>query len=195
MLCRLPLIPILLVVMSAWGISSGRADPGTLLILEQRGGIQVTVWMDPARPQPGRVILKALVQNVSAGALVGDAEIVSRLESPSGAGSRPVDPVCGRGGNGLFVGEAALGWIPWGRQGSGNRLLQGVEMWLPTSGVWSLDVRVRVRGREEEFRVGIPVEPSGWGLGMILWGVGLPAVVVALYGVRVRGTTRGSVPR
>ena len=71
MLCRLPLIPILLVVISAWGISSGRADPGTLLILEQRGGIQVTVWMDPARPQPGRVILKALVQDVSAGTLVG----------------------------------------------------------------------------------------------------------------------------
>jgi len=193
MLCRLPLIPILLVVMSAWGISSGRADPGTLLILEQRGGIQVTVWMDPARPQPGRVILKALVQNVSAGALVGDAEIVSRLESPSGAGSRPVDPVCGRGAEGVVVGEGALSWIPWGRQGSGNRLLQDVEMWLPTSGVWSLDLRVGVRGREEEFRVGIPVEPSGWGLGMILWGVGLPAVVVALYGVRVRTAARTSI--
>jgi hypothetical protein len=193
MLCRLPLIPLLVLVMSAWGISSGRADPGTLLILEQRGGIQVTVWMDPARPQPGRVILKALVQEGSTGALVGDAEIVSRLESPVGAGSRPVDPVCGRSGNGLLVGEAALGWIPWGRQGSGNRLLQGVEVWLPTSGVWSLDLRVGVRGREEEFRVGIPVEHSGWGLGMILWGVGLPAVVVALYGVRVRTATRTSI--
>ena len=56
-----------------------------------------------------------------------------------------------------------------------------------------MDVRVRVRGREETFRVGIPVEPSGWSLGMILWGVGLPAVVVALYGVRVRTATRASI--
>ena len=92
------------------------------------------------------------------------------------------------------MGEGALSWIPWGRQGSGNRLLQGVEVWLPTSGVWSLDLRVGVEGREETFRVTIPVEPSTSGMELILWGVGLPALVIAIYGVRVRGTTRGSVP-
>lgn len=195
MLCRLPLIPLLVLVMSAWGLSSGRADPATVLVQDQRGSLQVTVWMDPARPRPGRVILKALVQDASTGTVVPEVAMRSRLAPPVGDGSVPMDPVCGRGGTGLVVGEAALGWIPWARLGWGNQLLEGAEVWLPRSGRWSLDLRVGFQGREETFRVEIPVEPSTSGMELVLWGVGLPALVIAIYGVRVRGTTRGSVPR
>lgn len=188
---------ILLMVVTAWFTPTGSADPATLLLQEQRGGIQLTVWMDPIRPQPGRLTLKALVQNASDGTLLADAKILSRFEPPFDREGAPLDPVCGLDSGGGGRDAAVRGWTPWSGSGFGNRLLQGIEVWIPSSGTWTLELRVGGRGRAGEFRVGVPVAPSGWVGGMLLWGIGLPALVVALYSVaKSRGHgSQGKVQR
>lgn len=163
------------------GMSAGWADPSAILLQERRDGIQVTVWMDPAVPRVGRILLRALVEDTSTESVPGELGLMSRLRLSGGSDDIVADPVCGREAP---VG-AASGWIPWERPVFGNRMLQGTEVWIPVPGPWSLEMRVRSRGRgEEEFLVAIPVEPSASGIGILLWGVGLPALVVALYALK-----------
>lgn len=170
-----------------WGMSVGRADPATLLLQERRGGIRVTVWMDPAVPRVGRILLNAVVEDTSTGSVLREVGLMSRLRPPAGSGELPMDPVCGREAT---VGTSS-GWVPWEQPVFGNQVVRGTEAWLPVPGVWSLEVRAQSRGREDEFRVAIPVEPSASGTRILLWGVGLPALMVALYaGTRGWGVTR-----
>ncbi len=178
---------LLLLGVCLWGMSAGRADPAALLLQERRDGIRVTVWMDPAVPRVGRILLNAVVEDTSTGSVLREVGLISRLRPPAGSGELPMDPVCGRD---TAVGMSS-GWVPWEPPVFGNQVVRGTEAWLPVPGVWSLEVRVGSQGREDEFRVGIPVEPSASGTRILLWGVGLPSLMVALYaGTRGWGVTR-----
>lgn len=178
---------LLLLGVCLWGMSAGRADPAALLLQERRDGIRVTVWMDPAVPRVGRILLNAVVEDTSTGSVLREVGLISRLRPPAGSGELPMDPVCGRD---TAVGMSS-GWVPWKPPAFGNQVLRGTEAWLSVPGVWSLEVRVQSGGREDEFRVAIPVEPSASGIRILLWGVGLPSLMVALYaGTRGWGVTR-----
>jgi len=171
---------LLLLGVCLWGMSAGRADPATLLLQERRGGIRVTVWMDPAVPRVGRFLLNALVEDTSTGSVPREVALMSRLCPPVRSGEVPMDPVCGRD---IAVGMSP-GWVVWEQPVFGNQILRGTEAWLPVPGMWSLELRVRSKEREDEFRVGIPVEPAASGTWILLWGIGLPALMVALYSGR-----------
>jgi hypothetical protein len=63
-----------------------KADGGSLLLSEKRGGYQITVFTAPTPFRAGPVDISTLVQDASSGDLVTQARVIIRLTKPGRPG-------------------------------------------------------------------------------------------------------------
>jgi hypothetical protein len=146
-----------------------RADGGTMRMSEKRGSFLITVFTAPAPFREGPVDISVLVQDVTTGEPVPQAQVTVRMTKP---------------------GQPALEY-PATREAATNKLLHAAQFELPEPGGWRLEVQVEavrqlaVIGGELEAAAPLPRWRELW-----LW-IGWPALAIALFCLRRRGSTPG----
>jgi hypothetical protein len=100
--------------------SPARADGGSLVLSEKRGGYQITVFTAPTPFRAGPVDISTLVQDASTGDLVTRAQVIVRMTKP---------------------GRLALEY-PATFEAATNKLFRAAQFELPEPGRWNMQVEV-----------------------------------------------------
>jgi hypothetical protein len=121
-----------------WSPAPARADGGTLILREERDGLVVSLFAQPAPLRAGPVGLEVLVQSRETGQPILSGDVRLRLHGPD-AGA-PLEVA-------TRAGAAA------------NRLFRAARVVLPTPGPWQIDVLVTGPDCGGTFRANLEVAP------------------------------------
>ena len=141
--------------------SPARADGGSLLLSEKRGGYQITVFTAPTPFRAGPVDISTLVQDASTGDLVTQARVIVRMTK---------------------AGRLVLEY-PATFEAATNKLFRAAQFELPEPGRW--EMQVEVRGVHGPAMIGGEIEAAEplprW---RELWPwIGWPAAVIVLFSI------------
>jgi hypothetical protein len=139
-----------------------RADGGSLLLSEKKGGYQITVFTAPTPFRAGPVDISTLVQDASTGDPVTQAQVIVRMTKR---------------------GRLALEY-PATFEAATNKLFRAAQFELPEPGRWEMQVEVKgvhgpaMFGGEIEAAEPLPRWRELWP-----W-IGWPALVIILFSIR-----------
>ncbi|MFM8410240.1 MAG: hypothetical protein ACKOCT_08165 [Alphaproteobacteria bacterium] len=145
--------------------SPARADGGAVLLRGSSGGLEVTLFGEPAPLRAGPADLSVLVQDAASGATLLDGTVDLHLEPPAESGLAPID----------LRPDAAR---------ATNKLLRASPVALGTAGAWHARVDVTDGGRHARVDGVLDVGPERPALARLWPWLALPVVASALFAWR-----------
>lgn len=156
-------LSIIVAVVSAVGLSTNRAaaDGGTVQFSQTTGNYRITVMSDPTPLRVGAADLSVLVQDVQSGQFVPDGQAMITLRHAA-------DPP-------LLIRHEAT------QSSATNKLLRSMQIDLPRSGTWQLQLELQAMAEPVVVQSTIAVaekpprwrEAAGW--------IAAPFIVIGLY--------------
>ena len=109
-----------------------RADGGTVRVVQQQGGVRISVFTAPNPLRAGPIDISVLLQDLETGEPLTDCETMVTL-TPVGRGGTPI-------------------YVPATTEAATNKLLHSAMIELPTPGEWQVLVTSTVGGHDLQTR-------------------------------------------